>query len=87
LRLKGFGTEITVRGDPTHALLALNPQATRTNKLDLNHYGTRHRSMLRYCAANPNSIGFIISQDGDVRAAAQVNQKAILWDNIQIKIG
>jgi len=43
--------------------------------------------MLRYCAANPNSIGFIISQDGDVRAAAQVNQKAILWDNIQIKIG
>jgi hypothetical protein len=43
--------------------------------------------MLRYCAANPNSVGFIVSQDGDVRAAAQVGNKTVLWDNIQIKVG
>ena len=43
--------------------------------------------MLRYCAANPNSLGFIVSQDGDVRAVARDQENAILWDNIQIKTG
>lgn len=87
LRLKAFGTEIIIRDDPGKPFLALNSKATRTRNLDLNHFGTRHRSMLRYCAANPNSVGFIVSQDGDVRAAAQVGNKTVLWDNIQIKVG
>lgn len=43
--------------------------------------------MLRYCAANVDSVGFIVSQDGNVRAATQHNGKTVLWDNIQIKIG
>jgi hypothetical protein len=43
--------------------------------------------MLRYCAANPNSIGFIVSQDGDVRAVAHYQENTVLWDNIQIKTG
>ncbi len=54
LRLKGFGVEITIREDPAHAFMALNSNATKTSKLDLNHYGTRHRSMLRYCATDAN---------------------------------
>lgn len=87
LCLKAFGTEITVREDPTIPVLASSPQGSRTTKLDLNHYGTRHRSMLRYCSANPDSVGFIVSQDGDVRAAAQHAGKTILWDNVQIKLG
>ena len=71
LRLKGFGVEITNREDPAHAFMATDAKATTTTQLDLNHFGTRHRSMLRYCAANPNGVGFIVSQDGDVRAATQ----------------
>jgi hypothetical protein len=85
LQLKGFGVEITLREDPAQALLALNSKATKTSNLDLNHYGTRHRSMLRYCAANPKSVGFIVSQDGDVRATAQVDGTVVLWDNIRIQ--
>jgi hypothetical protein len=75
LRLKGFGVEITSRADPALAFLAQNSQATKTKKLDLNHFGTRHRSMLRYCTANPNSVGFVVSQDGDVRAISQFNNR------------
>ena len=41
--------------------------------------------MLRYCATNPNSVGFIISQDGDVRAATQFESQVLLWDNIRIQ--
>ena len=51
LQLRGFGVEITVRSDPDHVFLAQNTSGTKTNKLDLNEYGTRHRSMLRYCDA------------------------------------
>jgi hypothetical protein len=85
LRLKAFGVEITVRDEPSHIFTAQNSQATRTKKLDINQYGTRHRSMLRYCASNPNSVGFVVSQDGDVRAITRSGSRVILWDNVRIQ--
>ena len=85
LQLKAFGVEVTVRDDPTRAFLARNTQATKTRNLDLNHFGTRHRSVLRYCAANPKSVGFVVSQDGDVRAITQFDNRVLLWDNVRIQ--
>lgn len=85
LRLKGFGVEIKNRDDPEQPFMALNAKATKTRKLNLNHFGTRHRSMLRYCFANPNGVGFIVSQDGDVRAATRLDDRVLLWDNIRIQ--
>jgi hypothetical protein len=85
LRLQAFGVEITVREEPTHALLAQDSRAKKTKQLDLNHFGTRHRSMLRYCAANPNSVGFVVSQDGDVRAITRVDNRVLLWENVRIQ--
>lgn len=85
LRLKAFGVEITVRDDPDRVVLAENSRATKTKKLNLNQYGTRHRSMLRYCAANPNSVGFVVSQDGDVRAITHSGNRVVLWDNVRIQ--
>ena len=85
LRLKAFGVEITVRDDPPRAVVAQNSKATVTKKLSLNQYGTRHRSMLRYCAAHPSSIGFVVSQDGDVRAITNVGDRVVLWDNVRIQ--
>jgi hypothetical protein len=85
LRLKAFGVEITVRDEPDRVVLAQNSRATETKKLNLNQFGTRHRSMLRYCAANPNSMGFVVSQDGDVRAITQSDNRVVLWDNVRIQ--
>jgi hypothetical protein len=85
LRLKAFGVEITVRDEPDRAVLAQNSRATKAKTLNLNQYGTRHRSMLRYCAANPNSIGFVVSQDGDVRAITHSGKRVLMWDNIRIQ--
>jgi hypothetical protein len=84
LRLKAFGVEITVREEPTKVVVAQNSRATKTKKLKLNQYGTRHRSMLRYCAAYPNSIGFVVSQDGDVRTITHTSNHVVLWDNVRI---
>lgn len=85
LHLKAFGVEITVREEPKNVVMAHNSRATQTKKLKLNQYGTRHRSMLRYCAANPNSVGFVVSQDGDVRAITHTNNRVVLWDNVRIQ--
>jgi hypothetical protein len=85
LRLKAFGVEIMVRDEPSKVVIAQNSKATQTKKLKLNHYGTRHRSMLRYCAANPKSVGFVVSQDGDVRAITHVENRVVLWDNVRIQ--
>jgi hypothetical protein len=85
LRLKAFGVEITVRQEPSEAVIAQNSQATKTKTLNLNDYGTRHRSMLRYCAAHSSSLGFVVSQDGDVRAITHVGNRVVLWDNVRIQ--
>ena len=86
LRLKAFGVEITIRDDPDSVFLAQNPMGTKTNKLNPNSFGTRHRSMLRYCNAHPDSVGLVVSQDGNVRAVTRGDKGVFLWDNVQIKL-
>ena len=85
LRLKGFGVEIRVQKEPARVVVAQNSTATIAKKLSLNQYGTRHRSMIRYCASHPDSIGFVVSQDGDVRAITHSDGRVVLWDNIRIQ--
>ncbi|HEY2382495.1 MAG TPA: hypothetical protein VGK48_15070 [Terriglobia bacterium] len=85
LQLKGFGVEITVKEEPPEVLMAQDSEANKTKALDLNYFGTRHRSMVRYCAAHPESIGFVVSQDGDVRAITKVDERVIMWDNVRIQ--
>jgi hypothetical protein len=85
LCLRGFGVEITVDDDPKKLEFAENSQATKTRKLDLSYFGMRHRSMMRYCGANPESIGFVVSQDGDVRAVSAVDDRVLVWDNVRIQ--
>jgi hypothetical protein len=85
LRLKAFGVEITVRDEPGQVFLAQNSRATKAKELNLNQYGTRHRSMIRYCAANPKSVGFVVSQDGDVRAITSSSNRVVLWDNVRVQ--
>jgi hypothetical protein len=83
LHLEAFGVEITATDDPVQARLGLNSSGKESRELDVNHYGTRHRSMLRYCAANAESVGFVVSQDGDIRAVTAANGSVFLWENIR----
>lgn len=88
LEVKGFGVEITYGLPPDNVYSAADELASE-NKLtavDYNHFGTRHRSTIRYCWAIPDSIGFVISQDGDVRAIMRINDKLILWENIRLRL-
>jgi hypothetical protein len=87
LRVMGFGVEIRLRKDPVTVLRAGNALATpsRLKPLSLSEFGTRHRSMMRYCNRHPGSIGFVISQDGDIRAIIKTDRGLLVWENIQLQ--
>lgn len=88
LDVQGFGVEIVVSEEPSDVFVADNRLATdeRLRNVEYNHFGTRHRSMMRYCSQVPGSIGFVISQDGDVRAMTQVRNKLVVWENIKLQL-
>lgn len=87
LRLQGFGTEIRTKRNVETIDLALDPQAATTITANPNSYGTRHRSMMRYCSEHRGSVGFVISQDGDIRAITKVGKRLIMWEHLQLKAG
>jgi len=86
LTITGFGTEITCQKKLGKVFLATEPSGKKSSRreIDPNHFGTRHRSMMRYCQLHPASIGFVISQDGDIRAVTCEKEDVVLWDNIKV---
>jgi hypothetical protein len=85
LVVAGFGVEITTRRDPARVHRVLDEEGAETEPLDPQTFGTRHRSMMRYCFANPNSIGFVVSQDGEVRALTRVKDTMLFWPNVTLE--
>jgi hypothetical protein len=86
LEVQGFGVEIQVNELPTKLAQAADEKGTKKHRIELDyfHFGTRHRSMMRFCAKVSGSVGFVVSQDGGVRAMTQVNGVLLFWDNIQL---
>ena len=69
LRIIGFGAEVTASfsgGDKVY--IAHTAEAAHTNEVRFAEYGTRHRSAFRFVASMEPSVGFIMSQDGGVKA-------------------
>jgi hypothetical protein len=40
--------------------------------------------MMRYCFAHPKSVGFVVSQDGEIRAMTRVGNRLIMWENLKV---
>jgi hypothetical protein len=85
LDVVGFGVEITIRDDPAEVVLARDASAHELEPVDPTSFGTRHRSMMRYCAATPGSVGFVISQDGDIRAMTRGGDQLVVWNQIKLQ--
>ena len=86
LTLRGFGVEVTAKNDPKNVYKSnvVSSKESSLEQVDFKHYGTRHRSMMRYCDLHEGSIGFVISQDGNVKAITKVNDKLIMWEDIDL---
>lgn len=87
LHVMGFGVEIRLKDDPAVVFTAGDPDASpeKLTRTSLGQFGTRHRSMMRYCNRHPGSIGFVISQDGDVRAITKTAAGLVVWENILLQ--
>jgi hypothetical protein len=87
LKVQGFGAVIKLKDLPEFVYTSKTAQI-REEKLvpfSPNHFGTRHRSMFSYCWHNQDSLGFVVSQDGDIRAIMRVGDKLIMWENIKVQ--
>lgn len=84
LTLRGFGVEITSTTEPRDVYISEDSTGAKSKAIDIQHFGTRHRSMIRHCAMDATSVGFVVSQDGDVRAVTRVGQKVLLWENVRL---
>jgi len=87
LTVSGYGVEIRATKEVERVRVSLAPTLSpRTSKLlECNHFGTRHRSMMRYCFSHPSSLGFVVSQDGNIRALMRVRGEIVMWDNLKVR--
>jgi hypothetical protein len=88
LVVHGFGVEARADADLTEVDVAGDAKASPglLRKASLSQFGTRHRAMLRYCEANEGALGFVISQDGDIRATMRHRGRLVLWENINVQL-
>jgi hypothetical protein len=87
LHVTGFGVEITAPEIDVDVVSVRSGGSSQGKKIRLERFGTRHRSMFRYCAAHSGAVGFVLSEDGPVRAVLRQRNKVLLWDNVQLARG
>ena len=83
----GFGCEVTVADTGSCSLYSAShafPSKGRLRKLDIRSFGTRHRSMIRYCSADRDAVGFVLSSDGPVRAITRSGLRVYCWPNVEL---
>ncbi len=86
LSVRGFGATVTIE-EEMEAVFAAEDEfggPFRRERRSPDDFGTRHRSMMRYCNAVPGSVGFVISHERDVRCITRVEEVLVMWDGIQL---
>jgi hypothetical protein len=79
----GFGGEISGGLEAVTTIArALDADATGTQIEPTETYGTRHRSAYRLCAALPEAVAIVISQDGDVRSIKYKGGQVTCWAQV-----
>ncbi|MEO7101002.1 MAG: putative sensor domain DACNV-containing protein [Luteolibacter sp.] len=82
--LIGFGGEIRVDRNVFQVGHAHDLEGNDVTSWDVQGDGTRHRSVYRLCSVEPDVIGFVISQDSQVRMIANVNDSVVFWPHTVI---
>ncbi len=82
--LIGFGGEIRVDRNVFQVGHAHDLEGRRVTPWNVQNDGTRHRSVYRLCSVEPEAIGFVISQDSQVRMIANVGDAVVFWPHTMI---
>ncbi len=78
-RVLGFGGEIIAESPSLEYVTHATENQTTTL---IESFGTRHRSAFRFCSSFEDSVAFIFSSDGGVRAAKRVGKELLYWADI-----
>ena len=86
--VQGFGVELRTDNNLNEIYLAGDALAIpdRLREVELAQFGTRHRAMMRYCYQYPGTLGFAISQDGDIQAMTRIGSRLVYWENIDVHL-
>jgi hypothetical protein len=85
LRIVGYGGEILAQSSSLITIKSANdPDAKSYTDMDINNFGTRHRSAFRMCSSYDNCVAFVISQDGGIKAIKRNGPDVILWNYVNI---
>ena len=79
VRVLGFGGEIQVPHNVFRVFQAHDLDGTALGDWNVQSDGTRHRAVYRLCSVEPGVIGFVISQDSQVRMIANVEDSVMFW--------
>lgn len=80
----GFGGEIRVDRNVLRVDQSMDLDGTQLQEWNVQADGTRHRSVYRLCSVEPETLGFVISQDSQVRLIANVNESVVFWAHTMI---
>ncbi|TLD72493.1 hypothetical protein FEM03_03335 [Phragmitibacter flavus] len=84
LGLVGFGGEIRVDRTVLYVEQAHDLEGGSVSRWDVQGDGTRHRAVYRLCSVEPSVIGFVVSQDSQVRMIANVYDSVMFWPHTVI---
>lgn len=77
----GFGAEVTATSQSLKEITIITGD-TKSKKISIESFGTRHRSAFRFCSSFEDSVAFVVSQDGGVKAVKRVASEVMLWPDI-----
>jgi hypothetical protein len=79
--LLAFGAEV-IAASPTLTHVMMDTGTPPMTPIPIESFGTRHRSAFRLCSSLEDTVAFVISQDGGVKAVKRVGSDVILWPDI-----
>jgi DNA integrity scanning protein DisA with diadenylate cyclase activity len=86
LRLYGFGGEIRVGEEQVQGWQCseAHPDTLESQAIiDVERWGTRHRSAFRLCCVRPGATVFVVSQDGDLRVFyGHTDNRVCAWQSL-----
>lgn len=86
LELRGFGAQSIGEEGGRDVYLAGDDLASETglSPVPAHAFGPRCSALLRQCSLDPEAVGFFLTQDGDLRAMMQHEEKIIVWDPVRL---
>ena len=82
--LLGFGAVVKLRQSDRYQVVRYKDRrATQPQAINIEDYGTRHRSAFEFCyRSGENAVAIVVSQDGGVKIVRRVRDDVCFWENI-----